>query len=138
MPSATVRFRFPQKRSSFGLLAVLLVLTACGEAPAQAGGRADAPAPQAKPRKPAPVAGLEEAGLSSIDHLEGSLWRGFSAEGWLVRIQRWSSATKAREVVRQADLLVGEPVGKYAVLGPAPGTDEEGSTARVAACLRRR
>jgi hypothetical protein len=92
----------------------------------------------AKPTASLPLSCLAAAGLSSVEKRGSGLWRGFSSEPFFVVIvQQFPTAAKARSVVKEADLVIGKAAGPYAVTGPSKRSDDKGLVDLVAECLNR-
>ena len=107
-------------------------LAACDDSapePAPAGESAE------KPSKPTPTSCLEQV-VGNAERRDKNLWRGFKGGGGnSVNIGKFASKARARQAVKQADLVVSQAVGRYFVHGPYDEADD-GSTAAVADCLR--
>lgn len=80
-----------------------------------------------------PLSCLRGAGLSDVVKRDRDLWRGFSDQGVVIRVNSFASRAKARNAAKAADLVTSEHAGEYAVFGPR---QDDGLTARVARCLR--
>lgn len=122
-----------------------LALSGCGDGGGGGGTNGGGPSRQAEeaskskpqarpPRKPDPEECLKDADLEIIEEQDKNLWRGIGDSGG-VNIEKFGSKAEAKRVVAEADLVVGEAVGKFAVIGQARSADD-GSVATVAECLR--
>jgi hypothetical protein len=84
-----------------------------------------------------PLSCLTAANLEEVEKRGPDTWRGFiSGGGLLVLVERFESAAGAREFVREADLVVDEAVGRYAVHGPLKSAGDDGKVHAVASCLQ--
>ena len=80
---------------------------------------------------------LKAAKLEEVEKRGPDTWGGFIDGGGLsVLVERFDSAAGAREFVQEADLVVDEAVGRYAVHGPLKSVGDAGKVRAVASCLQ--
>ena len=93
-----------------------------------------AAAQQAK--KPGPEVCLLRGQASNVERRAATFWRGSLPNGGLLRVEKFGSASEAREVVRAATDIDAESAGRYAVLGTLKGRGSKDAVQTVADCLR--
>jgi hypothetical protein len=84
-----------------------------------------------------PVSCLKQAGLPGVEQTTANLWRGaIPLTGLVIRVEKFPSKGEALAAVADADRVAAYyGGGRYGVFGPLKNRDD-GSTERVAACLR--
>lgn len=98
----------------------------------RASGPAVAPAPVAK----SPIDCLKAAGLNQVTTRGATTWRGFHGYPFFaVFVDKLPSRAEAADAVAQADLVIADQAGVYAVTGPSIDTDDGNAVSDVAACL---
>jgi hypothetical protein len=85
-----------------------------------------------------PLSCLAAAKLEEVEKRGPDTWGGFiSGGGQSVLVERFESSAGPREFVKEADLVVDEAVGRYAVHGPLKSVGDHGKVHAVASCLHK-
>lgn len=124
------------------MLTLPLIIAACGHSPrnqpidgaALPKGTKKATATKAKKRTP--ISCFRRTGLRGPE-TGGNFWQATNRDGTVVRVERYDSAGKAKSAVKAAAGVAAAQAGRYAVFGPSKLSDD-GSTAKVATCLKSR